>query len=189
MKIAILGWGSLIWDERPEFDEQHDEWLPDGPSLKLEFSRISKTRAGALTLVIDEQHGESCHVSYALSKRRNIDDVVCDLRCREGTVLKHIGYYLLDDSRLGEPAIPDGMTDWAKEKKLDGVVWTGLPSNFRKEVGKVFSVPNALAYVKALPPEGKAKAAEYVWRAPVSVCTPLRRAVEVEPWFACRQDE
>lgn len=22
-RIAILGWGSLIWDKRPEFDEKH----------------------------------------------------------------------------------------------------------------------------------------------------------------------
>jgi hypothetical protein len=41
VKIAILGWGSLLWDKRPEFDEQHDEWQFDGPKLKIEFSRVS----------------------------------------------------------------------------------------------------------------------------------------------------
>jgi hypothetical protein len=30
LKIAILGWGSLIWDEWPEFDKHHEEWLPGG---------------------------------------------------------------------------------------------------------------------------------------------------------------
>ncbi|CAH2405741.1 hypothetical protein MES5069_490044 [Mesorhizobium escarrei] len=25
-RIAILGWGPLIWDKRPEFDEKHAPW-------------------------------------------------------------------------------------------------------------------------------------------------------------------
>ena len=42
MKIAILGWGSLLWDEHAEFDKEHNDWQLEGPSLKLEFSRISR---------------------------------------------------------------------------------------------------------------------------------------------------
>lgn len=54
MKIAILAWGSLIWDDNwPEFDKQRGEWLKDGPILPLEFSRVSASRDKALTLVID----------------------------------------------------------------------------------------------------------------------------------------
>jgi len=48
MEIAILGWGSLLWDQCTEFDSQHDSWNYDGPELKIEFSRISKkTRKGS----------------------------------------------------------------------------------------------------------------------------------------------
>jgi hypothetical protein len=61
-KIAILGWGSLIWDKREEFERLHGPWQSDGPSLKIEFSRISSTRGGALTLVIDPHHGAICTV-------------------------------------------------------------------------------------------------------------------------------
>jgi hypothetical protein len=43
--IAILGWGSLIWDSKhpraPEFDKWHEAWMDNGPRIKLEFSRIS----------------------------------------------------------------------------------------------------------------------------------------------------
>lgn len=184
MNIAILGWGSLIWDERSEFDNWHDGWLPDGPTLNLEFSRISESRACALTLVIDEHHGELCKVVYAMSKRQNANDAICDLRSREGTILKRISHHFADDSRSDEPAVPKNIETWAKEKKLDVVVWTGLPSNFQDEVGKPFSIPEALSYLKDLPPEGKAKAAEYIRRAPKFIRTPLRRALEVEPWFA-----
>ena len=92
MKIAILGWGSLLWDQRAEFDKQHEGWQFDGPSLKLEFSRVSETRNNALTLVLDSNNGNSCQVAYALSNRKNPDDAICDLRCREGTTLKNIGF-------------------------------------------------------------------------------------------------
>lgn len=184
MKIAILGWGSLIWDKRAEFDKWREDWQTDGPTLNLEFSRISKSRADALTLVIDEQHAEPCRVNYALSKRRNPDDTICDLKCREGTNLTKIGYHFSDSSRPNYPAISNNIKIWAKEKNLDVVVWTGLTSNFEETVGKEFSVPTALSHLKCLPPEGKAKAAEYIWRAPEFIQTPLRKAIEIEPWFA-----
>ncbi|MHC2302867.1 hypothetical protein [Rhizobium mongolense] len=63
LRIAILGWGSLIWDQRPEFDMHHKGWLRGGPVLMLEFSRISESRKSALTLVIDNTHGEPCETS------------------------------------------------------------------------------------------------------------------------------
>jgi hypothetical protein len=51
-KIAILGWGSLLWEGGAEFDRWHDEWRLDGPVLRLELSRVSSRRLDALTLVI-----------------------------------------------------------------------------------------------------------------------------------------
>ncbi len=43
MKIAILGWGSLIWDRR---DLQiAGDWQQGGPVLPIEFSRIYPTRS------------------------------------------------------------------------------------------------------------------------------------------------
>ena len=79
MKIAILGWGSLIWDKQPEFDNQHaDDWQYDGPCLKLEFSRVSERRNNALTLVLDPDNGKCCRVAYTLSRRENPDDTICE---------------------------------------------------------------------------------------------------------------
>lgn len=43
-QIALLGWGSLLWEGGAEFDRGHDEWRLDGPELKLEFSRVSTSR-------------------------------------------------------------------------------------------------------------------------------------------------
>ena len=40
-----------------------------------------------------------------------------------------------------------------------------------------------LSHMKTLTPEGKVKAAEYIWRAPEFVKTPVRTALQKEPWF------
>lgn len=177
MKIAVLGWGSLLWDKRPDFDRWHGGWLPDGPLLKLEFSRVSETRDGALTLVIDDENGEACPVSYVLSKRQELDDAVCDLRCRESTILKRIGFYQVDGTRAGKPHVPDSIKIWAFELQIDAVVWTGLSSNFQEKTGNDFSVGSAMDHLKNLSPEGKSQAKEYFSRAPDFIDTPLLRMV------------
>jgi hypothetical protein len=189
MKIAILGWGSLLWDQCAEFDKQHEDWQFDGPSLKLEFSRISETRNDALTLVLDSDNGKSCQVAYALSKRNNPDDAICDLRCREGTTLENICFYFADGSRKqprkrGIETLKS-IQSWASGRKIDVVIWTNLESNFseKSKCKKSFSIDAALCHIQALDTEGKAKAAEYVWRAPKFIDTPLRRALQSQPWF------
>src|SRR5690348_12261181 len=97
-KIAILAWGSLIWDDGwPQFDKQRGEWLKDGPVLPLEFSRISASRDKALTLVIDPDNGSDCKVMYAISKRKNPDDAIADLRDREGTIMDHMGFHFANN--------------------------------------------------------------------------------------------
>ena len=64
-RIAILGWGSLIWDERSDFDDWHDKWEDDRPIL---------SRKHALTLVIDGENGVPCRAQFAFSKRRSPED-------------------------------------------------------------------------------------------------------------------
>jgi len=182
MKIAILGWGSLLWEGGPEFDRWHTDWMLDGPTLKLEFSRISDTRLGALTLVIDDENGTSSNVAWCLSKRTNLPDALCDLRAREGTALDKIRQLVLSPEATAPPQ-PELIAAWARARKLDAVVWTALESNFKKRRKHAFSVTAATAYLQSLPADAKAKAAEYVWRAPDFVKTPLRTAMQVPPWF------
>lgn len=178
-RLAILGWGSLLWDRCPQFDNQHREWLFDGPSLKPEFSRVSQSPHNVLTLVIDPKNGVRCEVAYALSKRTDPEDALCDLRCREATTRNNIGYVYTDGSEAHafDAESLNVIRAWAERKGLDVVFWTDLASNFRDRCGKPFTVSNAIAHVKALSAEGKARAAEYVWRAPPFVDTPLRRTL------------
>jgi hypothetical protein len=185
-KIAILGWGSLLWDKSDrEFDKHHGAWMFDGPLLKLEFSRKSAKRLNALTLVIDQIHAEECKVAYALSKRRTFEKALTDLREREGTNRKNIGYVFTDGSgrRQGRDADSvDAILRWAEGAALDVVLWTDLPGDFYG-VRKNDFVTAAVNHVQQLPADAKALAAEYVWRAPDFIVTPLRTALQAAPWF------
>jgi hypothetical protein len=185
--IVILGWGSLIWDIRPEFSQSHGVWEADGPTLPLEFSRVSATRENSLTLVLDEKNGSPCQVAYARSTRHNPDDAIADLRCREGTTLRNIGYYFRDGSRRNSRSdyILTTIGAWADASSIDVVVWTDLSSNFESKStqSRPFTVAAAVAHLQSLPVSAKAKAAEYMWQAPQFVDTPLRRIIQAEPWF------
>ena len=131
-RIAILGWGSLLWDKDEFFDQWHDEWKKEGPNLPIEFSRISKSRNNALTLVIDLDKGEETPSFYTISKRRSPDDAFSDLRCREKTTNRNIGMInLLDNtSQSRSDHIANKIRDWAVANKFDVVIWTDLISNF-----------------------------------------------------------
>lgn len=194
MRIAILGWGSLLWDNESDRGKEFNKhlkdktWHPDGPCLSLEFSRISESRERALTLVLDYENGRPCQVHYALSNRRCWKDAACDLRTREGTVLRCIGWYLpskpeesrwrcaLDDSR-------SDIEEWACANSIDAVVWTALKSNFESKKCEPYSVQAAKRHLLSLDPKGQREAARYICKAPCSVNTPLRDAVRSESWF------
>jgi len=101
-QIAILGWGSLLWgvENNRDFERLHGPWMSDGPELQLEFSRKSRTRAGALTLVIDPKHGAASRVAYAFSARAEPQEAINDLLRREGTTSENIGRFFAEHSTL-----------------------------------------------------------------------------------------
>ena len=176
-RIALLGWGSLLWDRGEKFDDCHGRWHYDGPTLKLEFSRISKSRGGGLTLVIDTENGIDTRVAWCLSRRDRIDSAAEDLRKREKTRRELIGIYSVrGDRRSHDENAFSEIGGWANERGLDGVVWTDLPSNFDHKTGERFSVDAALRYLKTLRGHDREKAFRYIRNTPAFVQTPLRIA-------------
>ena len=177
-RIALLGWGSLLWEGGAEFDQWHDPWQSDGPILNIEFSRVSRRRRGALTLVIDPENGVPVRSAWCLSLRQTIEDAAEDLRRREETAAKKIGLVRpRTTATAGRSEGIEAIRTWAKEKDLDGVAWTDLQSNFAASVGVPFSVAAALRYLNGLDGEALKGAQEYFERAPAFVQTPLRDAV------------
>ncbi len=177
-RIALLGWGSLLWDNDKQFDDLHEPWQCNGPKLKLEFSRISSSRSGALTLVIDPDNGFTNSVCWTLSGRTDISDVIQDLKKREKTKCRYIGRFSIGgDEHSFDCRSLSAIRSWAIERGLYGVVWTDLPCNFKKETGDAFSVHSALQYLKSLDNYVSSNALDYIKKAPNSIQTPLRNAI------------
>jgi hypothetical protein len=177
-RIALLGWGSLLWEDVEEFNYWHGPWLYDGPELRIEFSRISASRGGALTLVIDPENGVPTVVAYCFSRRPSVEAAVNDLRKREMTNARNIGYCSRNrGSHFRDRDSFDSIQYWATDHAIDGVVWTDLPSNFESKVGEPFSVAAAHNYLENLDANRREKALNYVRRAPDIIQTPLRSAL------------
>jgi hypothetical protein len=184
MTIALLGWGSLIWDPNPVFDVLHGVWEFDGPRLPLEFSRISASRQSALTLAIDKLHGAPCTVAWCRSLRVTVPEAVRDLITREKAKADGIRHLPCDAALPATaPSIDVTIATWARSKGISDVVWTGLASNFTKATGKPFTVSSAMAHIKSLPEAGKRAAYEYVTQAPPFVRTPVQSALLGARWF------
>jgi len=175
MKIAIIGWGSLIWDPRDL--PREGIWQTGGPKLPIEFSRISKDCR--LTLVIDFTNEKYVPTRYVLTPRVDINDAINDLRAREGTSKKNIGFVDLRNNReeSGDNCPKKAceiIKQWCRKNNFDGAVWTALPSNFREEIEKEFSIDAAIDYLKDLPKSARKNALRYIRNAPEEVMTPLR---------------
>lgn len=180
MKIAIIAWGSLVWD--PGTLQIMGDWNNNGPMLNIEFSRVSKD--GRLTLVIDTDNGEEVKTYFAQSKRNDLGDAIADLRDREETVRKRIGFVDLingTDSKTefpGQVDVFESMKGWCRSQNYDAAVWTALPSQFKDQTRSDFSVDNAIAYLKSLPKSARENALEYIRKAPQEIATPVRRKIK-----------
>jgi hypothetical protein len=186
-QTLILGWGSLIYD-LGNLDEQiKSPWQNGGPKLPIEFSRISKSRDCALTLVIDPLKGSEILTQYIESKRKDPRDAACDLRNREGTIIQNIG--IIDIEKRYEnfryPDIAEKIKQWIIVKDFRAVIWTDLQSNFEEEsVNKIpFSIEAALDHLNGLSEKGKEKAKKYLRLAPEFVNTPLRNKLKSIGWY------
>lgn len=180
MKIAIIAWGSLVWD--PKTIQIKGDWINKGPNLKIEFSRVSKD--GRLTLVIDHQNGAEVKTYYAQSIRSNLYDAVADLRDREGTIIKRIGFYNIRDKISSKYKYSDQIDvfqifhDWCERLGYDSAVWTALLPQFEDQTNMEFSVENAIKYLRSLPKSAKNNALEYIKKAPKAINTPVRKRIE-----------
>ena len=171
-----------MWDPREL--PHYGPWKVSGPVLPLELSRVSSDCR--LTLVIDAITGEHCPTRYVLSPRTDLVDAIEDLRCREGTVRKHIGYF---DKRSNLSSLVEFprqvdiiniVRQWCTDQPFDAVVWTALPSNFSEETGAKYSPDAAIDYLRALAKTSQKNALKYIRNAPEEIDTPVRQRVTQE---------
>ena len=171
MAIAIIGWGSLICS--PGSFSLASRWHRDGPSLPLEFARVSG--GNRLTLVISD--GSPVLQTYwALASSDDMSTVIADVRLREGSTRIHSAVRDRVQNSETIPVVAANMIEWlAQHPDLTGCVWTGLTSNWLEKRGRVFSEEDALDYLTGLPDQTAAK--QYIENAPMQIQTPLRRII------------
>ena len=185
MKIAVLAWGSLVWDPR----ELHAAapFAPNGPLLPIEFCRVSGD--GRLTLVIDEAFGIVCKTYSAPSAIQSLDEAVENLRGRERmSSAEEVGFVESSSGKQSDVAMrrhPEAIATiaaWSTANGFDAAIWTALESNFGEhgKGGEPFSVTAATRYLERLAGQDAAKfdrALDYIRKAPPEVDTPVRDEV------------
>jgi hypothetical protein len=136
--------------------------------------------------VVDGENGVPVGTRFFLSKRRNLQDAIADLREREGTIWNRIGFVDILNGENSSNAFPQPeptfstIEAWTKEQGFNAAIWTALPPSFEKETGTRFSVENATQYIRALPGSARQVAIEYLNRTPAEVSTPLREHLAQE---------
>jgi len=184
VKSVVLAWGSLVWDPREL--QTASEFVADGPLLPIEFCRISAD--GRLTLAIDETFGAVCKTYSAPSALESLDAAIENLRLREKTNARAIGFVEPASGRQSDvaaerhPEVVATIAAWAAGSGYDAAIWTALHSNFHEwdKGGEPFSVTAAIRYLETLEGEDAAKfaqALDYIRLAPPEVETPVRDEV------------
>ncbi len=189
MRIAVLAWGSLIWDRR-ELAVAGD-FNPFGPLLPVEFCRVSA--GGRLTLVIDEAFGTSCPTYVAASACGDLDAALENLWIREGSQDEMLPNNVRTHGRVGFVEVASGhcsgkamerhpravasIKAWASVNGFDAAIWTALGSNFNHKAAELFSAEAAIRYLEALDAAILGEALGYIRSAPPEVATPVRDAV------------
>lgn len=173
MKIAILGWGSLIWQPKELNYNKEFGWKDDGPYLPIEFARISNN--GRLTLVITENDTE-VQTLYTLSNYKTTEEAVLDLAVREGAGRKSIGFYDKTKKEFSDLNFPfrDKIIEWVDRTDFDAVIWTNLEENWEEKT------KDRIEYLKSLKGTTSALAEEYIRKTPEQIRTNLRQEIATQ---------
>lgn len=192
-RIAVIGWGSLIWDLDNLAPFVTGDWMMGtGPSLPFEFTRVSPKRKMGLAVCLDYVNGDLCPTNAILSIRHDIDAAAEELRARErAKIIDYIGmiHPASGARRSSIPEVADIFEDWCCKTGAAGAVWTDLGGNFEEDRGTPFNVPTAIAYLKTLQGGSLIEAVRYIEYAPAATNTPLRRALAKDDWWRARAAE
>ncbi len=183
-RIAIIGWGSLIWDQG-NLKISSERWSLDGPRLPVEF--IRKSSNGRITLVICDKYLDNPDIwvktYWNYSTLESLETARIDLRKREGTPdIANIGFYYQDQCSARNDRILNIIRKWAKEKGLIGVIWTDFGSKRNLETS------NVIPYLRTLQGGLLTEAKCYIEKAPLQIRTPLRKEIQdVLGWIPTAQ--
>jgi hypothetical protein len=174
MRIACLGWGSLIWN--PGLLPLASEWHVDGPMLPIEFARVADGGELATAICLN---APPCQVLWALLNVETLAAAVNALRKREQIPEDRedgIGVFTINSLTVGV------LGKWAADRRLDAVIWTALPPRFEEIEGLIPSLDDVLSYLIALDGETLEHAKFYMENVPEQIDTPYRSEIRKLGW-------
>lgn len=186
MKIACLGWGSLIRD--PGDLPLASLWFKDGPLLPIEFARRSDNDRITLVIVPDDPTIACVRSLWALmalgeleSAKQTLADRETRRKVKPQDIPRFVGFW--SEAGTSGQDYADGIGEWAFEKGLDAVVWTTLPPRFENKPGQKPTADQVISFLKDLKERSYEKwkgAEEYIREAPRQIDTEYRRRIETE---------
>ena len=175
MRIAILGWGSMLWDSGKLAIT--GGWHSDGPELPLEFARVAPDGRLALVLYPDGPWLPTCWVR---STATTLAEARENLRVYERTVERYVAAVPARTApAAGVDHVAQVIDQWRKHHALDAVVWSNVPANFEDQdaAGQPLTADNVIRYLLSLPPEQRRQAEDYIRKVPAHMETPIRQSV------------
>ncbi|WP_126760552.1 hypothetical protein [Pseudidiomarina salinarum] len=133
-----------------------------------------------MTLVLVDKSKKSPSL-WAILSATTMEAAKAELAERERIPEKNIKYsigYWESTSGVSQGRCVEEISTWARNKGLDGVVWTNLKCGFRSTRDKLPEVNDIVEHLNNLPPEQRALAEEYVRKAPAKVRTNVRDELE-----------
>jgi hypothetical protein len=176
MKIALVGWGYLIWDRRSL--DVAPEWMPDGPRLPIEFARFAEPPRLLPVLVA----GAPLQPTFWTSSRKSsVLAAAADLAVREGVGTHDVGSWSRAEAMRPSVGFEALIAEWAESKGLDGAVWRAVEPNLPDRSPGFPSEQQRLDFLRALVGTGREKdARDYFERMPAQIRTPFQMLVERE---------
>jgi hypothetical protein len=176
VKIALIGWGYLIWDRRSL--DIAPEWAADGPLLPVEFARFAIPPRLVPVLL----EGSPLQPTFwTLSQKRSVLAAAADLAVREGVGTHDIGSWSRAEAMRPAVGFEAIIAQWAESKGLDGAVWRAVEPNLPDRSPGFPSVQMRLEYLRGLVAAGEEHdARDYFERMPAQIRTPFQVLVERE---------
>jgi len=168
MKIACLGWGSLIW--KTGALPVASQWHHDGPAVPVEFVRISDGGELATAICLN---ASPVPALWAWLNTASLEHACRALRIREAipdSRADGVGMMTVTDTSVGP------LAEWARAKGIEGVIWTGLPACMAGIEGRIPTLEEARHYLQQLTGETREHAYAYIEQVPAQIDTPYRRA-------------
>lgn len=173
MKIAVICWGSIVWDKGSL--KTLGDWKSDGPELALEFCRLSSFGKSKEKVILAlNESSPRCVTYWDLLVATDLKTARNNLRDREGAVTDDIETFTRNQNPLSTAAVQ--IDSWLKlHPEIDAVVWTGLESNWSKYRHTKFSTDDLIQYFDSKK-DSLVKIKEYFDKAPTQILTAARAA-------------